>query len=230
MDSMNQIVLKFPEVGEVESIKPLTSGLINQTYLVRTADKAAADYILQCINHNIFTDVEMLQHNIEAVTVHIRKKLEAAGEDDIDRKVLRFAKTAEGKTYYFDGEKYWRMCVFIPGSQTLDAVTPESSYLVGLKFGEFEAMLADLPEKLGETIPDFHNMEFRMKQLREAVAATRQAVWKKLADWLQTLKKMQTKCVVQSACIVKASCRNVSATAIPKLATCCLMTKATYFV
>ena len=140
MDSMNQIVLKFPEVGEVESIKPLTSGLINQTYLVRTADKAAADYILQCINHNIFTDVEMLQHNIEAVTAHIRKKLEAAGEDDIDRKVLRFAKTAEGKTYYFDGEKYWRMCVFIPGSQTLDAVTPESSYLVGLKFGEFEAM------------------------------------------------------------------------------------------
>ena len=170
MDSMNQIVLKFPEVGEVESIKPLTSGLINQTYLVRTADKAAADYILQCINHNIFTDVEMLQHNIEAVTAHIRKKLEAAGEDDIDRKVLRFAKTAEGKTYYFDGEKYWRMCVFIPGSQTLDAVTPESSYLVGLKFGEFEAMLADLPEKLGETIPDFHNMEFRMKQLREAGA------------------------------------------------------------
>ena len=31
-------------------------------------------------------------------------------------------------------------------------------------------MLADIPETLGETIPDFHNMEFRLKQLREAVA------------------------------------------------------------
>ena len=61
------------------------------------------------------------------------------------------------------------MCVFIPDSRTLDAVTPESSYLVGLKFGEFEAMLTDLPEPLGETIPDFHNMKFRMQQLREAV-------------------------------------------------------------
>lgn len=189
MDSMNQIVLKFPEVGEVESIKPLTSGLINQTYLVRTADKATADYILQCINHNIFTDVEMLQHNIEAVTAHIRKKLEAAGEDDIDRKVLRFAKTAEGKTYYFDGEKYWRMCVFIPGSQTLDAVTPESSYLVGLKFGEFEAMLTDLPEKLGETIPDFHNMEFRMKQLREAVAADKAGRMEKVGGLVADIEK-----------------------------------------
>ena len=32
-------------------------------------------------------------------------------------------------------------------------------------------MLADIPETLGETIPDFHNMEFRLKQLRDAVAA-----------------------------------------------------------
>jgi len=31
-------------------------------------------------------------------------------------------------------------------------------------------MLADIPETLGETIPDFHNMEFRLKQLHEAVA------------------------------------------------------------
>lgn len=32
-------------------------------------------------------------------------------------------------------------------------------------------MLADIPDALGETIPDFHNMEFRLKQLRDAVAA-----------------------------------------------------------
>ena len=32
-------------------------------------------------------------------------------------------------------------------------------------------MLADIPDELGETIPDFHNMEFRLKQLRDAVAA-----------------------------------------------------------
>ena len=31
-------------------------------------------------------------------------------------------------------------------------------------------MLADIPVQLGETIKDFHNMEFRMQQLREAVA------------------------------------------------------------
>ena len=169
MNALNNVIAHFPEVREIVQIKPLTSGLINQTYLVQTKDISASDYILQCINHQIFTDVDMLQHNIEAVTSHIRQKLEEAHEDDIDRKVLRFVKADNGKTYYFDGEKYWRMSVFIPGSQTLDVVTPESSYLVGLKFGEFEAMLADMTESLGETIPDFHNMEFRLQQLREAV-------------------------------------------------------------
>lgn len=171
MKDLIQIIKQFPEVGEVQEIKPLTSGWINQTYLVKTTSPEASDYVLQRINHQIFPDVEMLQHNIEVVTNHIRRKLEAKQESDIERKVLRFVPATDGKTYYSDGESYWRVSVFIPRSETLEAVTPESSYLVGLKFGEFQAMLADVPETLGETIVDFHNMEFRMKQLREAVAA-----------------------------------------------------------
>ncbi len=170
MNRLNEIISYFPEVKEVSEIVPLTAGLINQTYKVETKDPGTCDYILQCINHQVFQNVDVLQRNIECVTRHIRKKLEEAHETDINRKVLRFVSARDGKSYHFDGEHYWRMCEFIPDSQTLDAVTPESSYLVGLKFGEFEAMLADIPEKLGETIPDFHNMEFRIKQLHDAVA------------------------------------------------------------
>ena len=170
MKELLNIIQQFPEVKEVKDIRPLNSGLINKTYLVETASSETPNYILQCINHHIFTDVDLLQHNIEVATAHIRKKLEANGESEIERKVLRFLPTPEGKTYYFDGEGYWRVCEFIAGSQTLEAVTPESSYLAGLKFGEFQAMLADIPETLGEIIPNFHNMEFRLQQLREAVA------------------------------------------------------------
>ena len=188
MYSLNQIIEKFPEIKNVESVKPLTAGLINQTYLVTTQD-GTPNFILQCINHNIFKNVDLLQNNIECVTSHIRKKLEAAGEKDLDRKVLRFAVADNGKTYYFDGEKYWRACVFVEGSLTLDAVTPESSYLVGLKFGEFEAMLADLPCQLEETIPDFHNMEFRLKQLDEAVEADAAGRMEKVRDLVAEIRK-----------------------------------------
>lgn len=189
MENLNQIIKQFPEVGEVNETKPLTSGWINQTYLVKTAAPEESDYVLQRINHLIFTDIEMLQHNIEVVTNHIRQKLEAQQEQDIDRKVLRFLPATDGKTYYFDGESYWRVSVFIPRSETLEAVTPESSYLVGLKFGEFQAMLADVPQQLGETIPDFHNMEFRMKQLREAVAANAAGRLHEVQDMVDAIEK-----------------------------------------
>lgn len=189
MENLNQIIKQFPEVGEVNETKPLTSGWINQTYLVKTAAPEENDYVLQRINHLIFTDIEMLQHNIEVVTRHIRQKLEAQQEQDIDRKVLRFLPATDGKTYYFDGESYWRVSVFIPRSETLEAVTPESSYLVGLKFGEFQAMLADVPQQLGETIPDFHNMEFRMKQLREAVAANAVGRLHEVQDLVDAIEK-----------------------------------------
>ena len=113
----------------------------------------------------------MLQSNIEAVTGHIRKKLEEKGEADVERKVLHFIPTAEGKTYWYDGENYWRIMTFIPRAKTYETVNPEYSYYAVTAFCNFQAMLADIPDTLGETIPDFHNMEFRLKQLRDAVAA-----------------------------------------------------------
>ena len=170
MDQLNKIASQFLLQGRISQISPLGNGLINDTYLILTQENAP-DYVLQRINNNIFHNVELLQHNIEVVTAHIHRKLEAAGEDDLERKVLTFIPTLQGKTYFQDTDgSYWRISVFIPRSKTLDVVTPASSYDAGTAFGRFEAMLTDLHEPLGETIPDFHNMELRIRQLREAVA------------------------------------------------------------
>ena len=163
------ILAQFEIEGKVQEVKPLGNGLINDTYHVVT-DGDTPDYVLQRINNAIFQDVDLLQHNIEVVTAHIRRKLEASNADDIDRKVLQFVKARDGKTYYQDEvDRYWRMMVYIPDTVTNEAVTPESAYDCGKAFGNFEKMLVDVPEQLGETIPDFHNMELRMRQLREAV-------------------------------------------------------------
>ncbi len=171
-EKTGEILSHFCFEGNVQGITPLGNGLINDTYKVTTEGNNTPDYVLQRINDSIFTDVEMLQHNIEAVTRHIRRKLEEQGETDIDRKVLQFVRTAEGKTYHKDADgKYWRMSVFIPRTMTQDTVTPEHSRTAGVAFGQFQSMLVDLPERLGETIPDFHNMELRMRQLHEAVTA-----------------------------------------------------------
>ncbi|MGN1353613.1 MAG: phosphotransferase enzyme family protein [Alloprevotella sp.] len=166
---LKHIVAQFDITGNVVEVKPLGNGLINTTYKVCT-EGDAPDYVLQHINNAIFPDVEMLMNNIVAVTAHIRAKLEASGTDDIDRKVLSFVPAKDGKYFYLHEGKYWRIMVFIPDTVSQSGVTPESSYIVGETFGNFQAMLADIPVSLGETIKDFHNMEFRLRQLREAVA------------------------------------------------------------
>jgi len=172
MNNLNDIARKFHLQGTISDIKPLGNGLINDTLRIKNGTPGAPDYVMQRINTDIFPDVDLLQSNIEAVTRHIRHKLEEAGESDIDRKVLHFVETDSGKTYYKDDKgKFWRVMVFIDHAKTYETVNPEYSYYAGKAFGDFEAKLADIPDKLGEVIPDFHNMELRMRQLHEAVAA-----------------------------------------------------------
>lgn len=189
-EQLIEILRHFRIEGTIAEVEPLGKGLINDTYLVRTFEADKPDYVLQRINHHIFTDVELLQHNIEAVTGHLRRKLLAEGIADVDRRVLRFLPTATGKTYYVhhDNENqstalshdqrqttgaecsYWRVSIYIANTLTVNEVTPQSSYDCGRAFGHFQQQLTDLDEPLGETIPDFHNMELRLRQLHQAIA------------------------------------------------------------
>lgn len=169
MEKRHKIAYKFDLRGAIESIAPFGSGFINDTYRVTTAGDDP-DYVLQRINHAIFRDVEMLQENIRRITDHIRAKLAARGEDNIERKTLKIVPAKDGKLYHFDGESYWRMTELIPGARSYEKVTSELAYSTGRAFGDFQGMLADLPgEPLGATIPDFHNMEFRLRQLDDAI-------------------------------------------------------------
>ena len=183
---LQQIASHFQIEGNIVEVKPLGNGLINTTYMVVT-EGDAPNYVLQNINVAIFPDVELLMNNIVAVTGHIRAKLEAAGVDDIDRKVLKFVPCQCGKFYYEHDGKFWRVMVFIPDTVSKSGVTPESSYIVGETFGDFQASLADIPAQLGESIKDFHNIEFRLQQLKEAMEADkmgRLAETKDIADEL----------------------------------------------
>ena len=188
-EELLNILDQFTLAEKVVSAEPFGNGHINDTLKV-TNEKGEIKYVLQRINHLIFTNVDMLQNNINIVTTHIRKKLEAKGESDIDRKVLTFLPTKEGKPYYFDGDSYWRVCLFIPNSKSYEEVTPELSYEAGKAFGDFQSMLSDLPEgSLGETIPNFHNMEFRLQQFHDAVKANAAGRLEEVKDLIEEVEK-----------------------------------------
>jgi len=168
---MKEILKQFAITNEVEDPRPLKIGFINDSFIVRAKKAGEKSYFLQRINHHIFQNVEGLQQNIRKVTEHIRHKLEAAGESDIDRKVLELVPTHDGKLYYKTPEgDYWRVYVLIEGANSQEKVTPESAELTGQAFGRFQCQLADLPfDALCESIPNFHNIEFRLWQLDEAL-------------------------------------------------------------
>ena len=171
MNELFSIAGHFVDLQAIENIEPLGNGLINDTYKIMVQGKPK--YVLQRINNAVFTDVDMLQSNIEAVTGHIRKKYESMGLDDINRRVLHFLKADTGKTYIVENEKYWRVMDFIADSYTYEAVTPGYACYAGRSFGDFESLLTDLEAPIGEIIPDFHNIEFRLKQMEDAIAKDR---------------------------------------------------------
>lgn len=185
---LQHIANQFEIEGNVSEIKPLGNGLINTTYKVVT-EGTTPDYVMQHINTDIFPDVDMLMNNIVAVTAHIRKKLEEKNTADIERKVLKFIPCKDGKYYYKHEGKCWRIMFYIPDTVSKSGVTPESSYIVGETFGDFQAMLADIPEQLGETIKDFHNIEFRLQQFHDAVKANKAGRLDGVKDIVEEIEK-----------------------------------------
>ncbi len=195
--SLMDILNHFQIEGTMTIAEPFGNGHINDTYLAKNA-QGEAKYILQHINHHIFKDVDLLQNNIDVVTSHIRKKLIAAGESDVDRKVLCFLPAKNGKFYHFDGTDYWRVCPYIQGSRTYEEITPEFSYEAGKAFGRFQGMLADIPEgTLGETIPNFHNMAFRLEQFNDALKANTAGRLSEVQDLVNELLKRSETYLVQ---------------------------------
>lgn len=165
------IVEQFAFEGTICEIKPLGEGLINDTYKVKTRETDKPDYVLQRINHHVFPDIDRVMHNIDAVTSHIRNTLSAKETPDIDRRVLRFLPTKKDGNLYamLNDGTYWRMMVFIDNAITKQNIDIENSREAGRAIGNFQKMLADIPVHLGETIKDFHNMEFRLEQLYDVV-------------------------------------------------------------
>lgn len=186
-----EIVFQFVDRNNQTEVKPLGAGHINDSFKVSSGDN---EYVLQKVNHAIFKDVPQLQNNIERVTTHIREKLEEQDVSEIDRKVLSFIPTHDGLLYYEDQDgNYWRLMHFVSDSKSYDTINPELAYRAGLAFGEFQQMLADLPGgELFETIPNFHNMEYRLEEFREAVTANRVGRISEVSDLVKEIEARAT--------------------------------------
>ena len=146
--------------------EPYGNGHINDTFLVVSQKR----YILQRMNHHIFTEPERMMENIVGVTGHIREKNRESR--DADRCTLTVIPTSDGKSFFVDSiGSYWRLYDFVEGTVTKETVENANDfYTCARAFGKFQRELADYDaEKLYPTILNFHNTPDRYKKLMASV-------------------------------------------------------------
>jgi len=170
---LQQISKQFQIYGQILHAEPCKIGHINETYTA-TYDQAGVlvRYIHQRVNQNVFRDPVAVMDNVIRVTTHLQKKLQAQSARQMTRRALTVVPTHAGKPYYCDGNgEFWRTFVCVERVQSFESVqSPTQASEAGRAFGEFQALLADLPgDRLHETIPDFHNTRKRFDTLKRAI-------------------------------------------------------------
>jgi Ser/Thr protein kinase RdoA (MazF antagonist) len=166
------IISRFKINGTVTSARPFGTGHINDTYRVITDTRH--DYLLQRVNHFVFKDVPGLMSNLVYVTNHLKQKLAAIPGANPDKEVLTLIENNDGG-YFIENTNgnYWRVFTFLKDTKSYDQVlTAPQATEGGKAFGKFQAQLADLDtELIVDTIPNFHNVEYRLQNLDKAIAA-----------------------------------------------------------
>jgi Ser/Thr protein kinase RdoA (MazF antagonist) len=155
---MSQSVLPvFGVTEERMKMEAFGSGLINSTWKVTTT---ADEYILQRLNHLVFTEPEDIAYNIGLIAAYLQKHYPG----------YSFAApvaTRDGATLvYLEGEGFFRMFPFVKGSYAKEVVeTATEAFEAAVQFGKFTHVLSGLDAtQLKITIPSFHDLSLRYKQ------------------------------------------------------------------
>lgn len=168
-----EIIGQFAIEGVLLSLKSNTEGHINSTFIstFKHGDKLEK-YTHQMVNGVVFPHPEQVMENIQAVTSHIRNKLEREGANQIEKRCLQLIPTKSGSSYAKDQEgRLWRTYRYIDGVKTFSVLSDAAdAFHLGDAIGTFALQLSDFDGgKLHVTIPDFHDMGVRYRQLDKAI-------------------------------------------------------------
>lgn len=163
------------------SVTPHGSGLINRTWLIRSAKGA---FILQQLNRQVFARPDHIAENIEEIGHYLSEHYPGIV-------FPRPVKAVNGETLVDAGpEGHYRLYPFIDSSVTIDVVhTPAEAFEAARQFGGFTRMLAGFPtERLHETLPGFHDLSLRYRDFRDALENGRPDRIRKSAQVIDYLK------------------------------------------
>ncbi|GAB5528120.1 MAG: aminoglycoside phosphotransferase family protein [Roseivirga sp.] len=145
---------KFQIKGAIKSVALFGGGHINDTYKVETSE---AQYLLQRVNTDVFRNTEIFEANLRALL---------AGKSEV---LVEHIATEEGRWLLVDKSGAWKVQVFdedVYAPQLANDLRQVSEVARG--FGKFTALGLSV-DIFKESIPDFHNLQWRLEQLDEAI-------------------------------------------------------------
>ncbi|MFD0796355.1 phosphotransferase enzyme family protein [Maribacter chungangensis] len=160
-EQLQELLGQFVVEEREFSFKPLHIGLINDTFLVCDGDTPM--YILQRINHTVFSNVGGLMNNVSSALQALRAS---------DYSEIQLIKTVDGSYFTKAALGYWRLMSFIADSTTYNTTTvKETAFEAGRVVGKFHLLLEDQDLlKYTDTIPRFHDLTLREQQFAMAIA------------------------------------------------------------
>ncbi len=151
---------------EIRRIAAHKIGHLHGTFFCYVDKAKEPLYVLQKLNTFVFKDIKALMGNIEIVLECMKEKASNL------YKIPELIYTKKGNSYIEDEEgAYWRIYKYVPNSYTkIICKKPREAFQAGKVAGVFQQFLDELePDKLIETIPNFHNSNLRFLALEESV-------------------------------------------------------------
>lgn len=146
--------------GTLVATQPLGRGHIHETWLATYRGPAGETRVVhQRLNVAVFTDPELLAHNVGRVSAHLGLPVPVTG--------------ADGRPCCHDAEgRLWRAYRYVDGATVSRFENVDQARSAAGAFARLAARMADLPgPTLVEPIPGFHDFEARLTTFHRAVAA-----------------------------------------------------------
>ncbi len=149
---LESIAKQFCPDQPIADIETLGNGLINDTFLVRAANK---NFVLQRLNNQVFPNPERVMENLQQINRHLQRKAEQSSKLIVPAVLT----TATGKNYHIDQEhNCWRALQLIEHSESRECISRiGEAEQTGFSLAHFHGLFIDLdPKTLFDTLPGFH--------------------------------------------------------------------------
>ena len=160
---LNRILSNFDVNPSKFTYEKINTGYINDSYFVNLENQKK--YVLQKINTNVFKNIDAIKNNIS---------LSISNLIDIGYHKIKFIDPMNQELFYNSGRDCWRLMEYVNGSYTKDnAENTKDAFEAGRIISLFHILLKDVnPEKCIDTLDDFHNLPYRIKEFEESLNNT----------------------------------------------------------